>query len=352
MIFDNLLGLFSTDMGIDLGTCNTLVCIPGEGVIISEPSVVAVKRGTNQVLADGTAVGFMAKEMLGKTPGSIQAIRPLKDGVIADFEITEAMIRYFINKVHKRTWGYRPRVVIAIPHGITAVEKQAVIGSAERAGARKVYLVDEPLAAGLGAGLPIEEPIATMILDVGGGTTEVAVLSLGAVVTCTSIRVAGDEMDDAIIQHIKRTYNLMIGEQTAEKIKIQIGSACPINEEMTMEVRGRDAIAGLPRKCQVSSEEIRDALREPLMAICNAVRLTLEKTQPELSADLVENGIVMCGGGALLRGVDRLVSAEIGIPVRVVEDPMSVVARGTGVFLDNINNPFWREALETGEEGM
>jgi len=348
MILDNLFGLFSTDMGIDLGTSNTLVCVPGEGIIISEPSVVAVRRGTNQVLLNGNAVGHMAKEMLGKTPGSIQAIRPLKDGVIADFDITEAMIRYFINKVHKRTWGYRPRVVIAVPHGITAVEKRAVINSAERAGARKVYPVDEPLAAAVGAGLPIEEPMASLVLDIGGGTTEVAVLSLASVVTCTSVRVAGDEMDQAIIRHLKTAYNLMIGELTAEKIKIQIGSASPLPEEMTMEVRGRDSIAGLPRKTEVNSEEIREALRPPIIAISNAVKQTLERTQPELSADLVENGVVMCGGGALLRGIEKVIAEETGLPVRVAEDPLTVVARGTGIFLDNLDA--WKSVFEAEEE--
>jgi len=350
MILDNLFGLFSTDMGIDLGTCTTLVCIPGEGIILCEPSVVAVKKGTNRVLADGNAVGYMAKEMLGKTPGSIQAIRPLKDGVIADFDITEAMIRYFINKVHKRTFVVRPRVVIAIPSGITAVEKRAVLNSAERAGARRVYLVDEPKAACIGAGLPIEESTGSMIVDVGGGTTEVAVLCLGGIVASESIRIAGDEMDEAIVSHMKRTYNLLIGEQTAERIKIQIGSAYPLEKELTMEVKGRDSISGLPRKCVVNSEEVREALKEPVDAICEAVKRTLEKTPPELAADLVDTGVILVGGGVMLRGMEKVIAAETGIPVKVADDPMTSVAKGTSIFLENIDEPIWKATMETSED--
>ncbi len=275
MIFDNVLGLFSIDMGIDLGTATTLVCVEGRGVVLCEPSVVAVKKGTSTVLLDGTAVGDVAKEMLGKTPGNIVAIRPLKDGVIADFDITEAMLRYFIRKVHNRSWGLKPRVVIAIPSGITAVEKRAVTNSAERAGAREVYLIDEPMAGGIGAGLPVVEPQGSLIVDVGGGTTEVAVLSLAGVVAAESIRVAGDEMDQAIINYMKQTYNLLVGERTAENIKINIGSAYPLQEELTMEVKGRDLIAGLPRRATASSEEIREALREPIDSIVQAVKRTL-----------------------------------------------------------------------------
>ncbi|MBM4084069.1 MAG: rod shape-determining protein, partial [Planctomycetes bacterium] len=301
---DWLLGFASTDMGIDLGTANTLVCIPGEGIILCEPSVVAVKKGTSLVLLNGNAVGKAAKEMIGKTPGNIQAIRPLKNGVIADFDITEAMLRYFIQKVHNRRWGVKPRVVIAIPSGITAVEKRAVVNSAERAGARQVFLIEEPKAAAIGAGLPIGEPIGNMICDIGGGTTEVAVISLGGIYTHQSIRVAGDEMDESIIQHMKRNYNLDIGQRTAERIKIEIGSAGELDEELAMEVRGRDLIAGLPRRTTVTSEEIREALRPPVESILEAIKTTLENTGPELASDLLERGMVLAGGGSMLRRID------------------------------------------------
>jgi len=351
MILDPILGLFSLDMGIDLGTCNTLVCVRGQGIVLNEPSVVAVKRGTNRVLQNGNAVGLVAKEMLGKTPGSITAIRPMKDGVIADFDITEAMLGYFIRKVHRRRrslFGLRPRVVIAIPSGITAVEKRAVLNSAERAGARRVYLVDEPMACGIGAQLPITEPTASLIVDVGGGTTEVAVMSLADISVCESIRIAGDDMDEAIAAHMKRTYNLMIGEQTAERIKIQIGSAAPLEEELTMEVRGRDMISGLPRKTVISSEEVREALKEPLGAIIDCVTRTLEKCEPELAADLVDNGIVIAGGGALLRGIDTVLSNATGLDVRVADDPLGCVARGTAVYLENLE--LWKNTMESDED--
>jgi rod shape-determining protein MreB len=348
MIWDTILGLFSTDMGIDLGTATTLVYVQGKGIVLNEPSVVAVKKGTNHVLLDGKAVGFEAKAMLGKTPGSIQAIRPMKDGVIADFEITEAMLRYFISKVHKRSWGYKPRVVIAVPSGITTVEKRAVRNSAERAGARRVYLIEEPRAAGIGVGLPVEEPTASMVCDIGGGTTEVAILSLGDIVTSTSLRVAGDEMDEAITNHMKRTYNLLIGEQTAERVKIEIGSAYPLEKELTTEVRGRDLIAGLPRRAIVNSEEIREAVKEPVDAIVGAVKLTLEQTDPELAADLVTNGLVMCGGGSQLRGIDKVIAEETGLPVRIADDPVYAVCRGTGLFLERLD--FWKRYLEGDDE--
>ena len=348
MIWDRMLGMFSTDLGIDLGTANTLVCVAGRGVVLNEPSVVAVKKGTNHVLMNGQAVGQVAKDMLGKTPGSIEAIRPLKDGVIADFEITEVMLRYFISKVHSRTWGYRPRVVIAVPSGITTVEERAVRESTARAGAREVYLVEEPRAAGIGVGLPVAEPTGSMIVDIGGGTTEVAVLSLGSIVTCMSIRVAGDEMDEAIVNHMKRTYNLLIGPQTAERIKIEIGSAYKLDEEMSMEVRGRDLIAGLPRRAVVNSEEIREALKEPVDAIVQATKLTLEQTEPELAADLVTNGMVVAGGGALLRGIDRVIAEETGLPVRIAEDPMSAVVMGTYMFLEQLD--FWKQYLKGDDE--
>jgi len=343
-----LVGKFSVDMGIDLGTANTLVCVQGRGIILNEPSVVAVKKGTNKVLLEGRAVGDTAKEMLGKTPGNIVAIRPLKDGVIADFEITEAMLRYFICKVHDRTWAVHPRVVIAIPYGITPVEKRAVINSAERAGARKVYLIEEPMAAGIGVGLPITEPQASMVVDIGGGTTEVAVISLAGIVTAESMRVAGDSMDEAIMNHMRNTYNLLIGEQTAEKIKIGIGSAYPLKREMTMDVKGRDLKQGLPRKVVVTSEEIREALQEPVRGIVETVKATLEATPPELAADLVDSGVIMAGGGALLRGLDRVIAEEINLPVRVAEDPLTAVARGTGVFLEKLRD--LRVALDSSED--
>jgi len=350
VLFDSILGHFSTDMGIDLGTCNTLVCVRGEGIVLNEPSVVAVKRGTNQVLDNGNAVGLVAKAMLGKTPGSITAIRPLKDGVIADFDITEAMLSYFIRKVHGRRSFLKPRVVIAIPSGITAVEKRAVLNSAERAGARRVYLVEEPKAAAIGAMLPITEPRGSMIVDIGGGTTEVAIMSLADISVCESIRVAGDDFDEAIINHMKRTYNLMIGEQTSEKVKIEIGSAYPVGEEQTMEVRGRDMISGLPRKTVVSSEEIREALKDPIGQIVETVTRTLEQAEPELAADLVDMGITMAGGSALLRGMDRVIANATGLECRVADDPLTCVARGTAVYLENIE--MWRETMESDEDEL
>jgi rod shape-determining protein MreB len=350
MVFSRLLGLVSTDMGIDLGTTNTLVCVRGRGIVLSEPSVVAVKKGTNQILLNGNAVGHTAKEMLGRTPASIEAIRPLKDGVIADFDITEAMISYFVRKVHNRSRWFSPRIVIAIPSGITEVEKRAVFNSAERAGAREVFLIEEPRAAGLGAGLPIHEPCGNMIVDVGGGTTEIAVLSLADVVVSTTLRVAGDDFDQAIVQHMKKNYNILVGENTAERIKIQIGSAHPLDEEYTMEVMGRDLIAGLPRSVTVSSEEIREALKEPVGQIVDSIRQTLERTGPELSADLVERGMMLCGGGVLLRGFDRLVREETGLPVHYADDPLTAVARGTGIFLERLDE--FRSILQTAEDDL
>jgi rod shape-determining protein MreB and related proteins len=349
VLLDTILGWFSMDMGIDLGTCNTLVCVRDKGIILNEPSVVAVRKGTNVVLNNGEAVGLVAREMLGKTPGSITAVRPLKDGVISDFEITEAMLSYFIRKVHGRGGLVRPRVVIAVPSGITAVERRAVIDSAERAGARKVYLVDEPMAAGIGAGLPITEPTASMIVDIGGGTTEVAIMSLADLATSDSIRTAGDDMDEAIVNHLKRTYNLLIGEPRAEKIKMQIGSASPLEEELTMEIAGRDTISGLPRKIIITSEEIREALREPIAAIIEAVTGTLERAEPELAADLIDNGIHICGGGSLLRGMDRVLANATGLTVHQVEDPLSCVARGTSVYLENLES--WKDTMEHNERG-
>ncbi|MFT7463701.1 MAG: rod shape-determining protein MreB [Pseudohongiellaceae bacterium] len=346
--FEWMIGKFSIDMGIDLGTANTLVCIPDEGIVLNEPSVVAVKKGTNEVLLNGNAVGLQAKEMLGKTPGSIQAIRPLKNGVIADFEVTEKMLRYFIRKVHNRSVLVRPRIVIAIPSGITAVERRAVINSAERAGARKVFLVSEPMAAGIGAGMPVADPQASMIVDIGGGTTEVAVMSLFGLVHCESIRVAGDHLDEAIVNYMRRNYNLLIGDQTAERIKMALGSATPLEKELEMEVAGRDLMIGLPRRTLVTSVEIREALLEPITSIIQTIRTTLENTPPELASDLVSEGITLCGGGALLRGLDRLIEQEVQLPVRVAEDPLTSVARGTGEFLNQLD--LYSRVLDSGAD--
>lgn len=335
---DRFLGMFGIDMGIDLGTCNTLVAVRGQGIVLNEPSVVAVRKGTNQVLYNGQAVGWVAKEMLGKTPGQITAIRPLKDGVISDFDITEAMLKYFIQKVNGNRRWVGPRVVIAVPSGITEVEKRAVFDSALRAGAHKVYLVEEPWAAAVGAGLPVTEATASMIVDIGGGTTEVAILSLGDIAVCESLRVAGDDLDEAIINHMKKTYNLLIGEQTAERIKIEVGSAAPTAGvgESSMEVRGRDMISGLPRKTVVTTEEIREALQEPVSAIVDACTRTLERAEPELAADLVENGITLAGGGALLRGIATVIQNSTGLSVKIADDPLTCVARGTAIALENI----------------
>ncbi|MGE5612087.1 MAG: rod shape-determining protein [Bacillota bacterium] len=341
------MGLFSLDMGIDLGTCNTLVCVKGQGIVLNEPSVVAVKKGTNRVLQNGNAVGLVAKEMLGKTPGSISAIRPMKDGVISDFEVTEAMLSYFIRRVHGRKHFIGPRVVIAIPSGITAVEKRAVLDSAERAGARRVFLVEEPMAAAIGAGLPVTEPTASMIVDIGGGTTEVAIISLADISVSRSVRVAGDDFDEAIVNHMKKTYNMAIGEQMAERIKIDIGSAAPVwgDTEPTMDVRGRDMISGLPRKTTITASEIREALQEPVTQIIEAVTQTLEMAEPELAADLVENGITMAGGSSLLRGLTNVIGNATGLEVRLAEDPLTCVARGTSVYLENLE--LWKDTMES-----
>ncbi|MCX7819079.1 MAG: rod shape-determining protein [Kiritimatiellae bacterium] len=332
-MLSRILGLFSSDIGIDLGTANTLVFVKDRGIVLREPSVVAIQAGTNRVLA----VGDEAKRMLGRTPGSIVAIRPLKAGVIADFEITEAMLRYFIRKVHGRRKWVRPRVIVAVPSGITEVEKRAVKDSATHAGAREVYLIEEPMAAAIGVGLPVQEPAGNMIVDIGGGTTEVALISLAGIVFSRSVRVGGDEMDEAIVQYMKRVYNLMIGERTAEEIKIRIGSAYALEEEMTMEVKGRDLIAGLPKTLTITSQEIREALQEPVTTIVEAVRTALERCPPELAADLVDRGIVLAGGGSLLRGIDKLIAEQTGLPVHRADDPMSAVAEGTGVVLNELN---------------
>ncbi|NQT54773.1 MAG: rod shape-determining protein [Desulfobacteraceae bacterium] len=336
MLLDPILGLFSNDLAIDLGTANTLVYMKGKGIVLCEPSVVAVRkdgRGGNKVLAVGTE----AKRMLGRTPGNITAIRPMKDGVIADFEITEAMLRHFIRKVHNRRALVRPRIIICVPSGITQVEKRAVRESAESAGAREVYLIEEPMAAAIGAGLPITEPICNMVVDIGGGTTEVAVISLAGIVYSKSVRVAGDKMDEAILQHIKRKYNLLIGLSTAEIIKTTIGSAFPGDEIETIEVKGRDLVGGIPKILIIDSDEIREAISEQLETIVETVRIALEQTPPELAADIVDRGIVLTGGGSLLKNLDVLLREETKLPITITEDPLSTVAIGSGKALDNIS---------------
>jgi len=330
--FSYLTGFGGRDMAVDLGTANTLVYVRGRGIVLSEPSVVAIHQADHSVLA----VGHEAKAMLGRTPGNIVAIRPLKDGVIADFDVTEKMLHYFINKVHRRR-TLRPRIVVGVPSGITQVEKRAVRDSAMQAGAREVYLIEEPMAAAIGAGLPIQEPGGNMIVDIGGGTTEVAVISLSGIVYSKSVRIAGDEMDEAIVQYIKKHYNLLVGERRAEEIKINLGSAYPMGgERRTMEVKGRDLIDGIPKTIVITDEEIREALREPVMTIVETVRTCLERTPPELAADIVDKGIVITGGGALLRGLDHLLRQETNLPVTPGDDPLSCVALGVGKVLDEL----------------
>jgi rod shape-determining protein MreB len=333
MIFDWLFGMFSNDLAIDLGTANTLIYVKGKGIILSEPSVVAIKKGTNQVLK----VGKEAKEMLGRTPGSIVAIRPLKDGVIADFDVTEQMIRAFILKSHNRKALVRPRVIVGVPSGITQVEKRAIRDSADQAGAREVYLIEEPMAAAIGAGLPVQEPSGSMIVDIGGGTTEVAVISLSGIVYSQSVRIAGDEMDEAITQYLKRKYNLLVGERTSENVKIQIGSAYPFDEPRKMEIKGRDLVDGIPKTLTINDSDIREALHDPVYAIVDAVKTALERTPPELSADIAEKGIVLAGGGALLHGLDTLIALETHLKVRVADDPLSCVVLGTGKVIDELD---------------
>ena len=335
-LFDSVLGIFSTDLAIDLGTANTLVYVKGKGIVLNEPSVVAVhtdNRLKNRILA----VGSEAKNMLGRTPGNIVAIRPLRDGVIADFEVTEAMLRHFIQKVHNRRTFIRPRIIIAVPSGITQVEKRAVRESAESAGAREVFLVEEPMAAAIGADLPITEPTCNMVVDIGGGTTEVAVISLAGIVYSRSIRIAGDKMDAAIIQYIKRKYNLLIGERTAEIIKTTIGNAYPDPQNLeTIEVKGRDLVSGIPKILSIDSEEIRVSISEQIDALVEIIKMALEHTPPELAADIVDRGIVLAGGGALLKNLDKLLKEETGLPITVTEDPLSTVVIGSGKILDNI----------------
>jgi rod shape-determining protein MreB len=329
----SLLSMFSNDLAIDLGTANTLVYAKNKGIVVREPSIVAVNKINNQV----EAVGKEAKEMLGRTPGNIVAIRPMKDGVIADFEVTEKMIKYFIEKAHGRRFLVKPRIVISVPSEITQVEKRAVKDSALRAGATEVYLIEQAMAAAIGAGLPITDPTGNMIVDIGGGTTDVAVISLAGIVYSRSVRVAGNEMDDAIIQYIKRKYNLLIGERTAEQVKIEIGSAFPLDEEMTMEIKGRDLVEGVPKTLVVSDEEIREALSETVATIVEAVRVALERTPPELSADIMDKGIIIAGGGSMLKNLDKRLREETGLPVTLAEDPLACVALGTGQMLTDFN---------------
>ncbi|SDE73390.1 rod shape-determining protein [Sporomusa acidovorans] len=329
----NLFGSLSRDMGIDLGTANTLVHVKGRGIVLREPSVVAIQRDTGEVLA----VGEEAKQMIGRTPGNIVAIRPLKDGVIADFDVTQAMLKYFIRKAMDSKSFIRPRVVVGVPSGVTEVEKRAVIDATIQAGAREAYLIEEPMAAAIGAGLPVHEPTGNMVVDIGGGTTEVAVISLGGIVTSRSIRIGGDEMDEAIVQYIKRTYNLMIGERTAEEVKIKIGSAILLKADEQFDVRGRDLVTGLPKTLTIKASEVQLALSEPVAGIIEAVKVTLEKTPPELASDIMDRGIVMTGGGSLLRGLDILLNKETGMPVHIAEDALSCVAAGTGGALESID---------------
>ncbi|MCZ6766968.1 MAG: rod shape-determining protein [bacterium] len=329
--FSNFL---SNDVAVDLGTANSLVFVKGEGIVLNEPSVVAVNQSTRKVYA----VGREAKSMLGKTPDHISAIRPLKDGVIADFEITEIMLREFIRRSQKKKLFIRPRIVIAVPSGITEVEKRAVRDSAENAGAREVYLIAEPIAAAIGVGLPVDKPAGNMVIDIGGGTTEIAVIALDGIVSDSSIRVGGDEMDDAIVQHVKKTYNLLIGDQTAEMIKMKIGTAFRLDKEMEMEIKGRDLVAGIPKTLRLTSEEVREALSEPISAIVDALKLALEQTPPELAADIVDRGIVMTGGGSLLKGLDKLLKEETNLPINLVDDPLLCVVLGAGKILDNVHS--------------
>ncbi|MEM9692175.1 MAG: rod shape-determining protein [Myxococcota bacterium] len=335
MIFDWLYGLFSNDLAIDLGTATTLIYVKGKGIVSCEPSVVAVAKDARGMMT-AVAVGRDAKEMLGRTPGNIRAVRPLRDGVIADFEITEAMLRHFIKQAHNQGKLVKPRIIICVPFGITEVEKRAVKESAEGAGAREVYLIEEPMAAAIGAGLPITEPSGNMVVDIGGGTTEVAVLSLSGIVYSQSVRVGGDKMDEAIQAYMKRKYNLAIGEQTAERIKMTVGNGFPLDKQVTMEVKGRDMIAGIPKMVVVNSDEIRDALNEPINSIVEAVLTALERTPPELAADISDKGIVLTGGGALLKNLDVLIREETGLPVMVCDDPISAVVLGSGRALDHI----------------
>lgn len=345
MYFSKLFRRFSPDLGIDLGTANTRVCVHGKGIVLNEPSVVAVKKGTRHVLLGGEAVGRAAKEMLGRTPLSIEAVRPLRDGVIADFDMTEAMLSHFLRRVHEGRRWFSPRVVLSVPLGITTVQKRALFDAAARAGASEVYLLEEPRAAGLGAGIPIHEARAHMIVDIGGGTTDIAILSLADVVIYENLAVAGEAMDDAIIEYLRRNFNILVGPNTAEHLKLRLGSACVSDEDREESVRGRDLLAGRPRAVTVTSGDVREALAGPVRKIIDAIESAIQKTGPELSGDLVENGIVLCGGGSLLPDLDLVLEEETGLPVRVAADPLTTVAHGTSVFLECLDD--FKDILES-----
>ena len=349
-MLQRLFGLLGSDLAIDLGTANTLVSVAGEGLVLNEPSVVAVEEGTSRIVSGGCAVGHLAKQMQGRTPQSISVVRPLSAGVIADFELCEAMLRYFIRKARRRGLGVKPRVLVAVPGCITRVEKRAVYNSTERAGAREVFVMSEAKAAAIGASLPIAEPVASMICDIGGGTTDVAVLSLGDVVAQQSVRVAGDAMDQAIVDYLKRHYSLRVGTSAAELLRIEIGSAYPLDEELSDEVRGIDAVSGLPRKATITSEEVREALAAPLLQIVDAIKNTLDACSTDLASDLVDNGLVLAGGGALLRGIDRFVGQQTGLPTRVCADPLTAVARGTYICLEHFDR--WRGAMQSSDDDV
>lgn len=347
MILDKIFGKISKDVGIDLGTANTLIYVKGKGIVINEPSVVAVNKRTGQILA----IGKEAKKMVGKTPSHIVATRPLVDGVVSDFETTEQMLKYFIQKVHRDSFSIfpRPRVVIGIPSGVTEVEKRAVIDAAINAGAREAYLIDEPMAAAVGARLPVQDPAGNMIVDIGGGTTEVAVISLGGVVTCRSLRIAGDEMNEDVVRFARDQYNLLLGERSAEEIKIAIGSAYPLEEELEMTIRGRDLISGLPKEVKIDDSQVRDALSRSIKVIVNNIKSAIEETPPELLGDVMQKGIILAGGGSLIRGLDKLISEQTEMPVQRMEDPLTAVVRGTGIVLENIDQ-LKNVLIETGVE--
>jgi rod shape-determining protein MreB len=350
MFFSKLVGSFSADLGIDLGTSNTHVCVQGKGLVLSEPSVVAVKKGTDQVLCGGAAVGRIAKDMLGRTPLSIDAVRPLREGVVADFDMTEALLSYFFRKVQDGRRWISPRVLITVPVSINPIQKRAVFNSAERAGARKVYLLEEPRAAGVGAGVPIHEASANMIVDIGGGTTDISILSLADVVVSKSLKIAGDAMDEAIVQYVRKNYNNLVGPNTAEDIKIRLGSACPMTDEGSLTVNGRDLIAGLPRGVSITSDDVRLALGDPVRQIVDGIHDILERTGPELSGDLVQNGMTLCGGGILLPGLSEVIEAETGLPVHLAQDPLTTVARGTSIFLERLDD--FENILECGDDDL
>lgn len=337
MILDQLIGFFSSDMGIDLGTANTLVLVKDKGIVINEPSVVAVEREKYGVKAKILAVGKEAKEMVGKTPGNIEAIRPMKDGVIADFDMTERMIRYFIEKTHRRKSFLRPRIIISVPYGLTQVERKAVRESALSAGAREVFLIEEPMAAAIGANLPIQEPKGNLVVDIGGGTTEIGVISLGGLVISKSIRTAGDKLDMSVVNYVKEKYNLVIGERTGEEVKINIGSAVQLPKELSMVVKGRDQVSGLLSRIELTSEDVREAMREQLKEIADALKIVLEMMPPDLASDVVENGVVLTGGGALIRGLDKYLSEVVRLPVYIADEPLLAVAKGTGKALEEIS---------------